>query len=80
MIDLIYFASIRERLNCDREQVDLPLPATVADLLALLGLYSGMDSRHLNFYGPPQTITTSPYAHVLAPDTSRTPEVENLST
>ena len=36
MIDLIYFASIRERLNCDRERVELPLPATVADLLALL--------------------------------------------
>jgi adenylate cyclase len=36
-------------------------------LLALLGLYSGPDSRYLNFYGPPQTITTSPYASLLTP-------------
>jgi adenylate cyclase len=33
--------------------------------LALLGLYSGPDSRYLNFYGPPQTITTIPYARIL---------------
>jgi adenylate cyclase len=39
------------------------------DLLpALLGLYAGPDSRYLNFYGPPQTITTIPYASLLAPD------------
>jgi adenylate cyclase len=39
------------------------------DLLpALLGLYAGPDSRYLNFYGPPQTITTIPYVSLLAPD------------
>jgi adenylate cyclase len=37
-------------------------------LMALLGLYAGPDSRYLNFYGPPQTITTIPYASLLAPD------------
>ncbi len=40
-------------------------------LLALLGLYSGPDSRYLNFYGPPQTITTIPYARLLAPGNTR---------
>jgi adenylate cyclase len=40
-------------------------------LLALLGLYSGPDSRYLNFYGPPQTITTLPYASLLTPDSTR---------
>jgi adenylate cyclase len=43
-------------------------------LLALLGLYSGPDSRYLNFYGPPQTITTIPYARILVPDNNRTGE------
>jgi len=42
------------------------------DLLpVLLGLYAGPDSRYLNFYGPPQTIATIPYASLLAPDNSR---------
>jgi len=40
-------------------------------LLALLGLYAGTDSRYLNFYGPPQTITTIPYASLLAPAGAR---------
>jgi len=40
-------------------------------LMALLGLYAGPDSRYLNFYGPPQTVTTIPYASLLAPDNAR---------
>jgi len=36
-------------------------------LTALLGLYAGPESRYLNFYGPPQTITTIPYAQFLMP-------------
>jgi len=42
------------------------------DLLpVLLGLYAGPDSRYLNFYGPPQTITTIPYASLLGPANAR---------
>jgi adenylate cyclase len=41
-------------------------------LLALVGLYAGPDSRYLNFYGPPQTITTIPYASLLVPGKSLT--------
>jgi adenylate cyclase len=33
---------------------------------ALIGLYSGADSRFINFYGPPETITTIPYTSALA--------------
>jgi adenylate cyclase len=43
-------------------------------LQALHGLYSGPDSRYLNFYGPPQSITTIPYASILAPDNNRADE------
>ena len=45
---------------------------------ALIGLYSGADSYYLDFYGPPQTITTVPYARVMKPHTTDThspPEV-----
>jgi adenylate cyclase len=34
-------------------------------LTALIRLYQGTDSRYLNFYGPPGTIATVPYAQVL---------------
>jgi len=37
-------------------------------LRALTGMYSGADSRYLNFYGPAQSITTLSYARVLQPD------------
>ncbi len=37
-------------------------------LRALIGMYSGGDSRYLNFYGPAQSITTLPYVRVLRPD------------
>lgn len=34
----------------------------------LIKIYSEADSRYLNFYGPPQTITTIPYVQILRPD------------
>jgi len=34
-------------------------------LAALVGLYGGPNERHLNFYGPPWTITTVPYQSVI---------------
>jgi adenylate cyclase len=34
-------------------------------LQALIDVYDGPGSRYLNFYGPPQTITTLPYHHVI---------------
>jgi adenylate cyclase len=37
-------------------------------LRALTGMYSGVDSRYLNFYGPAQSITTLSYVRVLRPD------------
>ena len=37
-------------------------------LRALTGMYSGADSRYLNFYGPAQSITTLSYVRVLQPD------------
>jgi adenylate cyclase len=37
-------------------------------LAALIELYAGLHSRHLNFYGPPRTIRTVPYHRVLESD------------
>jgi len=37
-------------------------------LSVLTGMYSGADSRYLNFYGPAQTITTLSYVRVLRPE------------
>ncbi len=37
-------------------------------LRALIGMYDDGDSRYLNFYGPPRSITTLSYVRVLQPD------------
>jgi adenylate cyclase len=37
-------------------------------LHALIAMYSKDDSRYLNFYGPPQTLTTIPFVQILRPD------------
>jgi adenylate cyclase len=37
-------------------------------LRALISMYDDGDSRYLNFYGPPQSITTLSYVRVLQPD------------
>ena len=34
----------------------------------LLELYAGADTRYLNYYGPPRTVTTVPYVQALAWD------------
>lgn len=36
MIRVLYFASLRERLGSTGEEIDLPGPATVGDIAALL--------------------------------------------
>jgi len=61
-----------------REQLRL-LPPGSADaaqgemLAALLDLYAGPASRHLNFYGPPRTIATIPYFRALSPESATHP-------
>jgi adenylate cyclase len=54
----------RERETTDADRLAAP------DLMrALTQMYSGADSRYLNFYGPPGTIRTIPYHQALtAPD------------
>jgi adenylate cyclase len=42
-------------------------PEQQALLHALIKMYSNPDSHYINFYGPPQTITTLPYVQVLRP-------------
>ncbi|HDN69182.1 MAG TPA: adenylate/guanylate cyclase domain-containing protein, partial [Gammaproteobacteria bacterium] len=37
-------------------------------LHALIAMYGKADSRYLNFYGPPQTLTTVPFVQILQPD------------
>jgi adenylate cyclase len=37
-------------------------------LQALVKMYGEPDSRYLNFYGPPQTVTTVPYIQALQPE------------
>lgn len=44
-------------------------------LLALVDLYSGRDSRHLNYYGPPRTIRTVPYHRVVEPGDGPEPDL-----
>jgi len=43
-------------------------PEHQALLQALVRMYSSADSRYINYYGPPQTITTVPYVQVLRPE------------
>ncbi len=43
-------------------------PEQQAMLRALVKLYSKGESRYLNFYGPPQTITTIPFVQILRPE------------
>ena len=43
-------------------------PEKQALLRALITMYSSADSHYLNFYGPPQTITTLPYVQILHPE------------
>ncbi|HEX5046382.1 MAG TPA: adenylate/guanylate cyclase domain-containing protein, partial [Gammaproteobacteria bacterium] len=40
-------------------------PETARSLEVLLDIYSGADSRYLNYYGPPRTVRTIPYDRAL---------------
>ncbi|MEO5343846.1 MAG: molybdopterin converting factor subunit 1 [Gammaproteobacteria bacterium SHHR-1] len=42
MIRLLYFASLRERLGCDSEELPLPQPATVQGLIEQLAARGGV--------------------------------------
>jgi len=46
-IDILYFARLREVFGQVRESVQLPAPATLADLLALLRARGGVWSQEL---------------------------------
>lgn len=46
-------------------------PATRRMLTALVNVYQGKDSRYLNYYGPPRSITTLPFHAVWQADGSR---------
>ncbi|MEK7306106.1 MAG: ATP-binding protein [Nitrospirota bacterium] len=48
-----------------------PDPQKIKILQALIKMYKGSNSRYLNFYGPPRTITTIPYFQALQPDSHR---------
>ena len=47
-------------------------PGKIRLLLSLINTYKGPDTKYINFYGPPRTITTLPYHQVLEPEDERT--------
>ncbi len=57
---------IMEELKDPKESS--PGPQQTKILKALIKMYKGSNSRYLNFYGPPRTITTIPYFQALQPD------------
>lgn len=60
-------SSLAHRLKIELNR-DANLDAIQRNMLhALLNLYSGSDTRYLNFYGPPRSIDTIPYHQVLHP-------------
>ncbi len=52
----------------DNKTSSLNIKRRKAIIKSLIKIYSGMDSRYLNFYGPPATITNIPYYKVLQKD------------
>jgi len=58
---------VRARLAADTALA----PATRRMLTALVRVYQDKDSRYLNYYGPPRSITTLPYYQVWQADGSR---------
>lgn len=52
-------------LKAPRTEPDLNDTGRARLLTALVHMYQGEDSRHLNFYGPPRTLTVVPYYQVL---------------
>ena len=55
----------RVRARLDRQATAGDDPA-VPLMQALVALYAGARDRYLNFYGPPGTITTVPYASLVS--------------
>ena len=50
MVTLLYFASLRERLGCSREQV--PLPGTASTVSALIEQLRNRDPRWSEAFAP----------------------------
>jgi adenylate cyclase len=71
------YPQLAERLNLNLEAPASSVwnPEARRLLRALVGLYAGDDNRYLNFYGPPGSITTIPYADIAlgADETSAAP-------
>ncbi len=53
MVTLLYFASLRERLGCSREQ--LPLPSGNATVASLVEQLRSRDSRWTEAFAPGKT-------------------------
>ena len=53
MVTLLYFASLRERLGCSREQ--LPLPSGNATVSSLVDKLRSRDSRWTEAFAPGKT-------------------------
>ena len=60
---------IMEELKSPKESS--PGPQKIKILKTLIKMYKGSNSRYLNFYGPPRTITTIPFFQALQPDRQR---------
>ncbi|HLF86264.1 MAG TPA: ATP-binding protein [Nitrospiria bacterium] len=60
---------IMEELKSTKESS--PGPQKIKILKTLIKMYKGSNSRYLNFYGPPRTITTIPYFQALQQDRQR---------
>ena len=58
-------ARLRQALGAGKQDLT---PGERQLMQALVSLYQGGDHRHLNFYGPPGTITTIPYHAVIQRD------------
>jgi len=57
-----------ERMLRELDNTAAAAPKKMRLLTSLITMYQGTDSRYLNFYGPPRTITTIPYYQILQLD------------
>jgi adenylate cyclase len=62
--------SMTARINAELKRSHLAQrdPNKLALVESLLRTYGGADHRYLNYYGPPRTLTTIPFYHVLRVD------------
>ena len=68
---LLRLPGVGERVHTRLADDTTLAPATRRLLTALVHVYQGQDSRYLNYYGPPRSITTLPYHAVWQTDASR---------